>query len=399
MRILKKNYVKNIIAAILFIAGLTLIGNHCINNIYKIELKKSSYTRTLFDLYISKPGKAQVDAIESDGSVDAVFPYYSYKFSANEDIALLISDDIADSDISVLTPGTLIEGDSSDKSGAMLDKRAADALGVTVGDTVTFRLLGEVFTKTVSAIYLPTQIPLFDDGVIIVDMTEDMAAVMPQRAYSGAFIRSNNIAATEKLLQGYVGEGNVNLTYEEYSENIRKFPEQTQEEYEEYCRKKYEEYRAEVLASVSKAGQITRKSDAYALVKTKVMTMEKEVDELENFTFLSSFGLFCIGMLIIMLSNKNNDEISKDNFEVSFKEMFGSYILSLLITSIAIAGVSAAILNMMANNTYFPEECRSIVLSFSLSTVIAVVPSMLFAFIRVKLMYLVTAANNGENDE
>lgn len=395
MTIPRKNYFINIIAVVLLIVVLCISGRECIDGISTAELKKSSYTRTLFDMHIAKPSKAQVEDIESDASVDAVFPYYSYEFSSNKAVSLLISDDIGDSDISVLTQGTILEGDPHDKSGAMLDKRAADALGVTVGDVITFRIMGETFTEKVSSIHLPTQIPLFDDGVIIIDMSDGVASLIPERAYSGAFVRSNDIAATEKLLADYIGEGNVNLTYEEYSENIFKFPEQTQEEYEEICRKKYEEYRADVLASVGKVGQVTRKSEAYTIVKSKVETLEQWVEERKIFTFCFVFILLLIAIFVSMLCNSKTDKKIRDDYGVKIGEMTASYVLASLITAIVIAGVTAAILSFLASRTYFPDECRDIVIAFSSSALIAVVPSLLINFIMVKRLYIIKAADRG----
>ena len=398
----KKYCLKNIIASVLLIAILAFIGIECINSISEIELQKSTYTRTLFDIHIASPDKAQVDSIESDASVDGVFPYYAYSraFAADKEIILLISDDMADSVFSVLTEETLIEG-TYDENGAMLDKRAADALGVKVGDSVTFSLVGKSFTKTVSAIYLPSEFAILNRGIVLVAATDEIASVSTPKAYGGAFVSSNDIAKTEALLEGYVGEGNVSVSYEHYVETQcpSMLPWQTEEEYEAECRKKYEAYRTERLESAKKnGGQVVRKSEAYALVKNKILAAEKGLKSLADLGAIASFALLCLVLIIFTVTNVGNDRIRRDT-GMRASEMIASYSVSSLVTAIVVSGISALILFAFANSTYFAEECAATIWKITLPVLASIPVSVLAAIIYVKLLYVNLASGHRERDE
>ena len=402
MMTFKKYCLKNIIASVLLIAIFAFIGIECINSVSEIELQKSTYTRTLFDIHIASPDKAQVDSIESDASVDGVFPYYAYSraFSADKDIILLVSDDMADSEISVLTEETLIEG-AYNENGAMLDKRAADSLGVKVGDSITFRIVGKSFTRTVSAIYLPSEFAVLNKGIVLVSAAEDIASVSTPKAYGGAFVSSNDTAKTEALLSDYVGEGNVSITYEQYVKTQcgTKLPWQTDDEYESYCRAEYEKYRTESLESAKKnAGQVVRKSEAYALVRNRILVAEKGLKSLEELGAIASFALLCLVMIIFTVTNLGNDRIRRDT-GMRASEMIASYSVSSLVTAIAVSGISALILFAFANSTYFAEECAAAIWKITLPALASIPVSVLAAIIYVKLLYVNLASGHRKRDE
>ena len=105
-----KKYVKYAILGAVMAVALIAVGLHAIRTVTEIELKKSSYTRTLFDLHIAAPSVSQLDALEKEGATDTVFPYYAYKKAFSKDeITLLVSDRMEDASVSILGEGTLIE--------------------------------------------------------------------------------------------------------------------------------------------------------------------------------------------------------------------------------------------------------------------------------------------------
>ena len=170
-----KAYLKNIVFAVLLTAILIALGANGISSISDMELRKSTYTRTEFDFHIAAPDAAQVKTIAQNEAVKTIFPYYAYKkaFGNSNEIMLMVSDEMDKLGASVLSEGMLVEG-SFNKDGAMLDKTAADILGVKVGDTVSFTLLGKKVTKTVAAIYLPSTLAIMEKGIVAVSLSDNM---------------------------------------------------------------------------------------------------------------------------------------------------------------------------------------------------------------------------------
>lgn len=385
-----KSYLKNIILAVLMIGLLIGLGMSLINGIVDVELRKSTYTRTLFDYYIASPDKAQITAIESEASVKCVFPYYVYSkaFSKNENVLLLASDDMADANASLLTEGMLVEG-SFDTSGVMLDKTAADALEVEVGDSLSFSLLGQKYTKTVAAIYLPSTYANMEKGIALVEFSADMAATAKRSAYDGAFIVANDRDGVETLLSDYAGEGNVTMSYEEYVDKKcgKKLPNQSQEEFDAVCAVKYAAYRAEVLASAKKdEGQVADKLDAYALEQEKILTTEKKLSNTKLLTMIAAFVVFAVVSILFTVTNAENDRISRDA-GMRMDKMLLSYLISSVITALAVALVAGGVLFAIAAGTYFASDCLGVVLSLALPSVVALVPILLAAWIYVKKLY------------
>ena len=366
------------------------LGASLINGIVDVELRKSTYTRTLFDFHIAAPDKAQVAAIKTDASVKCVFPYYAYSkaFSRNEEVLLLASDDMANAGASLLTEGTLIEG-SFDASGIMLDKTAADALGVSVGDSLSFRLLGESYTLKVAAIYLPSTLAIMEKGIALVEFSEKMAAAATPIAYGGAFIVANDRGGVADLLADYAGEGNVSLTLEQYIDLKcgNKLPNQTDAEFEAACAEKYAAYRAEVLTSAKKdGGQVVDKLDAYALLQEKIMTTEQKNANLRTITMIAALVVFAVAGILFTVTNAENDRIRRDA-GMPMGQMLLSYLLASVITALAIALVAGGVLLCIALGTYFAADCIGVVLSLVLPVAAALVPILLAAWGYVKKLY------------
>ena len=383
-----KSYLKNIVLAVLVIGVLIGIGAYLINGIEGVELRKSTYTRTTFDFHIAAPNKAQAAAIEADASVECVFPYYAYSkaFSRNDKVMLLTSDDMDDAGASLLTDGTLIEG-SFDRSGAMLDKTAADALGVGVGDNVTFQLLGKTYTKTVAAIYLPSTFAILENGIVLVEQVIDAAGA--PASYGGAFVVAKNRGGVKALLADYAGEGNVALTLEQYVELKcgQKLPNQTQEEYDADCAAKYAAYRADVIASAKKdGGQVADKLDAYALLQEQILTTEKRLSGMKVLTAIASFAVLAVVCILFTTTNAENDRIYRDS-GMSMKQMFLSYLTSSAVTALAVAIITAAVLGAIAAGTYFAADCLGVLLMLALPAVASLLPILLATWIYVKKLY------------
>ncbi len=380
--------IKYAILAAVFIAALAVIGIMNINDIAEVEGKKSSYTRTQFDYFISSPDKNQVDDIESDDSVGRVFPYYalSSAFTSAKDIFLLLSDDMDDYSISLFTEETCISG-GFDKDGVMLDNLAAEKLGVKVGDSLSFTILGTKITRKVSGIYLTSTYGMLTKGIALADFSSDIQAVYAPSAYSAAFLTANDVQGVEALLKDYVGEGNM-LSYDDYvTANCTKPPYQSDEEYEAECREKYEEYREKCLADLRKGDtQVAAKADSYALVKDQIETTESKIDTLTLWTAIACLILYVILNVIFVVAGRKNDLIRCDEGMRALRMFFG-YVLYMALTSVVVAAVTFGILFIKAASTFFAAACTKLILYFTLPVIIALPLLIIFALIYVGSIY------------
>lgn len=384
---------KYVILAVVFIAALIVVGMINVNTTTGVEAKKASYTRTQFDYFISSPDKEQVASIEGYSSVGKVFPYYAFNnaFTNNSDtkeIFLLISDDMADYDISLFTQKTLVSG-SFDKDGIMLDQLAAQKLGASVGSSVTFNILGRSVTKNVSAIYMTSTYGVLTKGIALVNFSAEISAVYTPKAYSAAFLTANDKAAVKTALYDYAGEGNVALSYEEYVDAKcgTKPPYQTQEEFDASCAAKYAAYREEVLSAARRAGdQVSAKEDSYALLKDKIATTEKGIETLNLLTAISALALYLVVNVIFIFADRGNDRIRCES-GMSGIVMFLRHTLATLITAAVIAGIVFGVLFVVASATPFIDACMITLYAASLPVAAAVPVVMIFDAIYVKLLY------------
>lgn len=378
-----KAYLKNIVLAVLLAAMLIAIGATAVSSISDMELRKSTYTRTEFDFHIAAPDAAQVSEIVQSGAVKTIFPYYAYKkaFGNTNEILLMVSDEMDKLGASVLSEDMLIEG-SFNGDGAMLDKTAADTLGVKVGDTVSFTIRGKRITKTVSAIYLPSTFAIMEKGVVAVSLSADMAK---PAAYGGAFIVAGDRSAVATLLSDYVGEGNVALTYEQYVSvhcGTQK-PTQTAEEYEAECKQKYADYRNGVLESAKRGGgQVTDKLEAYSLLKEKILTTEKNTKTLMILAAFAAFAVFSIVGSLAIVTNAKNDRIDIEQ-GVDGWRMLKNYALSSVLTAVFVAAVTGLTVFLIASGTYFASECAFVVTSTALPVLAGIPVVICFAFLYI----------------
>lgn len=388
-----KTYLKNIALAVLLAAILVAIGAAGVSSVSDMELRKSTYTRTEFDFYIAAPDAAQVSEIAQSSAVKTVFPCYAYNnaFGKTNEIVLMASDEIDKLGVSVLSEGTLIEG-SFDGDGAMLDKTAADILGVKVGDTVTFTLLGKRITKTVAAIYLPSTFAIMEKGVVAVSLSDDMTK---PAAYGGAFIVANDRVAVAELLSDYVGEGNVALTYEQYVtvQCGNKRPDQSDAEYEAECRQKYADYRNGILESAKRGGgQVTDKLEAYSLLKEQILTTEKNTKTLMVLAAIAAFAVFAVVGSLAIVTNAKNDRIDIGEGKDGWR-MLRNYALTSVITAVFVAVATGLSVFLIASGTYFASECTFIVTSTALPVLAGIPVVVVVAFLYIHNLCKIAAVS------
>ena len=390
-----KAYLKNVIFFVLISAVLILIGASALDTVTELELSKSTYTRTAFDFHICAPSKAQIEDIAANGDAESIFPYYAYKKAfSNDKIALLISDMPENASASVLTEGTLIEG-AADKNGAMLDKTAADLLGVSVGDTISFNLLGQRYTKTVCAIYLPSTLAILEDGIVMVFDGGEMLKSNTPLAYGGAFIVANDKNTTGAYLNGYVGDGNVALSYDQYVSIYcgTKLPTESEDEFLAECQRKYSAYREEALASAKKSGgQVVDKLEAYSLIENKLLTREGKLKTLTTLAMIGAFAVTCAVLIIFTVSGAANDRIKRDN-GASARRMISEYSILAAATGALVTVTVLSVLMIIASGGYFLKDSVPFILKLALPSLAAALPVIAACSIYVRRLYKSAAAD------
>lgn len=392
MRTFFKRYLKYILLAAAFVAVLCIIGAFTLQDVAETEARKSSYTRTEFDFFISSPDSKQAESIENDPSVGALFPYCAlsnaFAESAAAEVFLLLSDDMQDASISLFGEKLLVEGEF-DENGAMLDLLAAEKLGVSVGDTVSFTILGNTFERTVSGVYLTSTYGVLTEGIVLVGFSADIAAVYSPRTYSGAFLTADNEEGVRELLKDYVGEGNVALSFEEYVEiNCgTKPPYQSQEEYDAQCEQMYAEYREDILAAALRGGgQAVAKADSYRLVEDSVRSVEKRIQSTEWLAALSAFVLFIVLQIIFIVANRRDDRV-RCGEGMKMSRMAGGYVLTISVSAVIIAVLTCGILSIAAALTFFMGDCMGAAVFFFLPVLIAVPVLGIFVWFYVRHFY------------
>lgn len=380
-----KRYLKYILLAAVFAAALSAVGAFIVQDIAETEARQSSYTRTEFDYFIASPDKAQTESIAEDPSVGEVFPYYalSNAFSQGDDadeVFLLLSDKMESASIALFGEKLLVAGEFDEK-GAMLDMLAAQKLGVSVGDALTFKIKGTTFTRQVSGLYLTSTYGVLTEGIVLVGLSEDIADVHAARAYSGAFLTVNSEEGVRDLLQDYVGEGNVALSYEEYVAIHcgTKPPYQSQEEYEQQCSQKYSEYRESILESALRGGgQAVSKEESFSLIEGGVRVAEKSIARTEWLSAISAIVLFILLNVIFVVSQRKDDLI-RSGEGMKLSRMAGEYSLAIGVSAVAIAATTCAVLAIVSSATYYISVCMTAALFFVLPVLVAI--PLLCAFV------------------
>lgn len=396
MKFFLRYYLKYILLTAVFVAVLLPLGIMNVHRTADIEGEQSSYTRTRFDFFLTAPTQAQVEQIESDSSVDKVFPYYAVNkaFTGNtatEEIFLLFSDDMQDYSISLFSEDTLVEG-KYEEGGILLDALAAQKLGVKVGDRVHFSItepktfLSHSFEGKVSAIYLTSTYGMLTKGVALMQYTQAISAALHPIAYSAAFLSAKDKEGAATLLKDYVGEGCVTQTYEEYTASFVKPPYQSEEDFEAENREKYEQFRTQQLSAAKSRTQVASKEEGYALLRDRVATTEESVHTIDLLSGIAAFVLFALFNFIFLITNRADDRLRCDE-GMRLLSMLGIYALAALAMAVVICALTFGVLHAIAAQTFFLSECMATVLWFSLPVLACVPLVVVIDFLFVRMLY------------
>ena len=335
MEFLKKN-LKPIITSVILIVGILAIGIYNEMCVQIIEAKRSSYIRTDFDYIIELPSEAEVAAIDGGSGVESIYPFHLYAnlFAGNTAVKAFVSTSEYGKNERIGFVGykTLIKG-SFDGEGAVLDEKAASALGATVGDTVSF-VWGtgsgrKTVMQSVKAVCLACSYNLYTDGIVLLDYTDEMKSSSDIKdekyVFTGAFVISNGA-----------------------------------------------ECYATIKETLDVNKNIEAKADIYEVnAKSKTDRLEKQVNSINiGVAFAIAIFYSSLNVLFIVI-NRNGDKTERDG-GVEKQKMFKSYFVGASVCAAVVTVITFAVLLIFGITTHFIAEALGTVLALSLPALVAI---------------------------
>lgn len=207
------------------VAGALLLvgGAMSVETNIAIDQATSTFTKSTFDYLIESPDNDQLKEYAANTeAVESIFPVHNYEIalasSSSAKLHLLLSDKMADYDISFFNPNRIVKGQYKE-DGLMLDEVAARKLGAQVGSHVSFTLGAFKFTLEVSSIYGAVNYTGMSTGIAMAKFTPTMAASWGEGnepvLYAFAFLAAKDKVKCAQMLEGYIPWGRLG-TYEEY---------------------------------------------------------------------------------------------------------------------------------------------------------------------------------------
>lgn len=335
MEILKKN-LKVIITSVILIAAIIALGIYNIESVAVVEAKRSSYTRTEFDYIIEMPSAQELSAIENGDGVASVYPYHLYTnlFVKNKGVKAFVStaEYRANERIGFLGDKTLVSG-SFDGDGAVIDEKAAELLGVEVGDTISF-VWGtgsgrKTVSQTVKAVCLACSYNLYTDGIVLLDYTADMKAAYDIKnetyVYTGAFVKANGESCRATLASALGANKNVESKAELYEVNAKR--------------------------------------------KTERMERRTNTVNIAVAVAIAVFYSAIIALFIVI--NRAGDKTERGS-GVAKQKMFSAYAIGGSVCAAAVTVITFAVLFVIGLTSHFIDAALSTVLLLSLPSLVAV---------------------------
>ena len=306
------------------VAGALLLvgGAMSVETNIAIDQATSTFTKSTFDYIVVSPDNDQVATFTANTeAVSAIFPTYHYESTltgaSSAKLHLLLSDRMADYDISFFNPKRIVKGEYKE-DGLMLDEVAAQKLGAQVGSSVSFTLGASKFALSVSAIYSAVNYQTMSTGIAMAKFTPAMANSWGEgkgpKTYELAFIAAKDITKCIQMLQGYKPMGQL-MTYEEYKTEwaaLRQPGEYTDEEWEAKMETGYAAMKSNFL-----------KQDFVNAVQAKAVYMQGAEDTVSTrkdrgfqltmlFSILVPLAL-AGGLIAFDFLGRNRDEAEKTN--------------------------------------------------------------------------------------
>lgn len=397
-----KKYSVMIIAALVACAVVIAAGFSAVGKRAEAENRQSSYKLTRFDFVLQSPSAEQVATLKNTDGIKSVFPCYGFGMSLRgaksaEMDYVFMSDNLDGWEISLFSPETCIEG-GADADGIMLDERAAENLGVGVGDSVTYTLAGYSYSKKVSGIYLSSTYRDMDKkGVALTAVTADALSKFPVSvAYTHAFVAASDAQKCEAALAGYKPYGRIQTLEDyvkEYKAVNRKPTNLTEEEWTERITNAYEEYKIN-FENGEYPQAVQRKADYMADVADRVESTLNAANSLAVAAGAGCAALVSVLGVVAVFVNRKNDGLRRSYGEEKSKMLRG-YILTHSACAAVAAFVSLAVLALRGLVLRQFAVCLPVALTCSLPLLVSVIPVAVAAYIYVGKLY--SAAKRAEN--
>ena len=168
------------------------------------------YANSEVDYQIPNPSIEQLTEIKNQSFVEDVFGYYltktNVKGNNTSKVNLIMSDTMNSLSFTMYNDKTKLESSNQNETNyAYLDKTAADALKVSIGEEIKITLASTTLSYKVSRIYSAN--PLFKEGSIIIDFSGELKNIynanVKSNGYSAAFIKTNNVSECSNYLNNY----------------------------------------------------------------------------------------------------------------------------------------------------------------------------------------------------
>ena len=176
---------------------------------------KSLYniSKTKVDYIIQAPSAEQITEISQLEHIDKVTPYFyrtvdvpvgSKNISAN----LFIVESISDRDYTSFSDSLAQKVGTAGKDGIYVTEDLANNAGISVGDNLDLTLDGNLISFIVNGIYESDHRMV--GGSLLTVLTDDVKNAMKSLKYSGAYISSNNLQASDNYFENeYIPMGNL----------------------------------------------------------------------------------------------------------------------------------------------------------------------------------------------
>jgi len=199
-------------ALTLAVAALSVTGIALgVNGLREAEYRDASYDRNGADYYVIPQGDNDVVNLNAQSFVNEAVGFYNIPKTVNGNNGaaktnLLFADDLTKAEgVSFFNRDTLMSG-ALGEGGIYLDKKAADNLGVDVGDTISYDFSSRKIDAEVKAIFLPCYIPLLDQGVALLQWTDAHEAAASENLSYGVIMidaADNSLTYEYLVSQGY----------------------------------------------------------------------------------------------------------------------------------------------------------------------------------------------------
>lgn len=373
-----KRFAKYIITAIVTLGALITCGICAIRDVETVESVRSAYKLTSFEYVVTSPGFDQIIEMKNNTeAIKSVFPAHNFepilvgKSSAKVD--LLISDDMDSYQTGLFNEKLLLEGEF-DKEKISLDKYAANALDVKIGDNVFITIKGTEYKFEVGAIYLTSTYYTFKEGVALIQNKADFAALFEKaNGYDVAFIEPNDGTKCSEYLSNYKPLGLL-MSEEDYIneclEKTQKPDHLTEDEFLDSLRLSYQNYK-DAFLSEDYSYYVENKSAFMEDVEEQVKTRVKGVEQL---ILIASFAVviiyLIINILFVVLADKKATIIAIKDGVKSYNKLM---ILYHSITPIIMAVVAFGAITISFYASLFLNQYWLTIILFSLPILVSVI--------------------------